>query len=64
MTLAEPRPPSTYYMSIPVIQERAVRRFDSTRLKDLRKRLDSGVCEQEEIDAITLDLMEDCAEVS
>lgn len=60
----ESRPPTTYYTSIPVIQDRPIRRFDSARLKDLRKRLDTGMCEQEEIDQITVDLMDDCAEVS
>ncbi|WWD16333.1 hypothetical protein CI109_100759 [Kwoniella shandongensis] len=61
---AELRPPTTYYTSIPVIGDRPTRRFDSNRLKELRKKLDSGQCGQEELDAITVELMEDCAELS
>ena len=52
-----------YFMSIPAIGDRATRRFDSARLKDIRKRLDSGLCEQDELDRITVDLLDECAEV-
>ncbi|KAK8861743.1 hypothetical protein IAR55_002566 [Kwoniella newhampshirensis] len=61
---AELRPPTTYFTSIPVIGSRSTRRFDSTRLKELRRQLDFGQCGQEEIDAITVELMEDCAELA
>lgn len=40
-----------------------MRRFDTGKLKDVRKKLDSGQCRQDEIDEITKDLMNDCAEV-
>jgi protein JSN1 len=62
--ITEPRAPATYYSAIPLITERPQRRFDSVRLKDLRKRLDSSALSVEEVDAITIDLMEDTAEVS
>ena len=61
---ADPRSPTTYYTAIPVITERPTRRFDSIRLKELRKRLDGGQCTQAEVDQIANELMEDCAEVS
>jgi hypothetical protein len=38
-----------------LITERPQRRFDSVRLKDLRKRLDSSALSVEEVDAITID---------
>lgn len=40
-----------------------MRKFDTGKLKEVRKKLDSGQCRQDEIDEITKDLMEDCAEV-
>lgn len=43
--------------------DRSMRRFDTGKLKEVRKKLDSGQCRQDEIDEITKDLMEDCAEV-
>ena len=60
----EPRAQTNYYTSIPVIADRSTRRFDSVRLKDLRKRLDSGQCSQDEIDQVTHDLLDESAEVS
>lgn len=57
------RPPATYYTSIPPPADRSMRRFDTGKLKEVRKKLDSGQCRQDEIDEITKDLMEDCAEV-
>ncbi|WVR03620.1 hypothetical protein IAU60_000613 [Kwoniella sp. DSM 27419] len=60
---AEPRPPVTYYTTIPNVGDRGIRRSDSSRLKELRKKLDS-YCTQEEIDMITVDIMEECAELA
>ena len=60
----EPRASSTYYASIPMISDRLTRRFDSARLKELRKQLDSGLCSQDEIDSIAHDLLEESADVS
>jgi protein JSN1 len=58
------RPLVTYYDIIPIIPDRlGARRPDVARLRDLRKRLDSNQCSQEEIDDITRDLLDDCAMV-
>ena len=61
--MVEPRAPATYYTMIPNVHDRSVRRFDAPRLKELRRRLDAGDMRQEEIDAISRELMEDSAEV-
>ncbi|KAL1411888.1 hypothetical protein Q8F55_002871 [Vanrija albida] len=62
---AEVRPPVTYYTTIPIIGDRQnARRFDVARLRELRKRLDSGNATQEEIDSITRDLLEDSADLA
>ncbi|GMK59629.1 hypothetical protein CspeluHIS016_0802350 [Cutaneotrichosporon spelunceum] len=62
---AEVRPPVTYYTTIPVIGDRQnMRRFDVARLRDMRKRLDSGNASQEEVDNITRELLEDSADLS
>jgi len=53
----------TYYTSIPIINDRSTRKFDSASLKNLRKKLDMEFSSQEEIDQITEQLMVDCAEV-
>jgi hypothetical protein len=42
----------------------AVRRFDAVALKEIRKRLDTGACDQQEVDQIATDLLEDCVDVS
>ncbi|WRT63890.1 uncharacterized protein IL334_000816 [Kwoniella shivajii] len=61
---AESRPPVTYYSSIPLVGDRPSRRSDSARLKELRKQLDAGQCTQEDVDAITHELMDECAELA
>lgn len=62
---AEVRPPVTYYTTIPIIGDRQnMRRFDVARLRDMRKRLDSGNATQEEVDSITRELLDDCADLS
>lgn len=62
---ADMRPPVNYYTSIPVIGDRQnMRRFDVARLREIRKRLDSGAASQEDVDAIATDLLEDCADLS
>ncbi|TYJ58189.1 hypothetical protein B9479_001013 [Cryptococcus floricola] len=61
---ADARPPATYYTSIPPPADRSSRRFDTGKLKEIRKKLDAGQCRQDEIDDITKDLMEDCAELA
>jgi len=62
---AEVRPPVTYYTSVPVIGDRqSMRRFDVARLREIRKRLDSGNAPQEEVDTIARDLLEDSADLA
>lgn len=63
---AEVRPPTQYYTSIPIIggDRHNLRRFDVARLREIRKRLDSGAASQEDVDNIARDLLEDCAELS
>jgi protein JSN1 len=60
MTLpAEFRPPMAYYTTIPVAAERTnPRRWDASKLRELRKRLDSGSCTIEEIDDVASDFLD------
>jgi protein JSN1 len=60
---SETRPPVSYYTTLPAPPGQ-MRRSDVARLKELRRRLDSGQCTLEEIDTITVELMNECAEVS
>lgn len=59
----EYRPPVSYFTTIGGAVGYG-RRSDVSKLKDLRRRLDSGQCTLEEIDAITIDVMDESAEVS
>lgn len=57
--LAEFRPPMAYYTTIPVAAERTnSRRWDASKLRELRKRLDSGSCTIEEIDDVASDFLD------
>ncbi|KXN87751.1 Pumilio domain-containing protein C56F2.08c [Leucoagaricus sp. SymC.cos] len=57
--LAEFRPPTMYYTTIPLVSERTNnRRWDAAKLRELRKRLDSGSMGTEEIDQVTNDFMD------
>lgn len=48
-----------YYSTIPLVAERPHnRRWDASKLRDLRKRLDSGTCGVEEIDAVAADFLD------
>ncbi len=61
----EPDKPALYYSYIPAMTERSAgRRFDAVALKEIRKRLDTGACDQQEVDQIATDLLEDCVDVS
>ncbi|KIY51058.1 hypothetical protein FISHEDRAFT_37966 [Fistulina hepatica ATCC 64428] len=52
--LAEFRPPTMYYTSIPLVSERSHnKRWDAAKLRELRKRLDSGTMSLEDIDTVT-----------
>ncbi|ORY61951.1 hypothetical protein BCR35DRAFT_334920 [Leucosporidium creatinivorum] len=67
--VAEPRPPVTYYTSIPLHamnDPRLSRRYssaDAPRLREIRKRLDSQIS-VEEVDSIAYDLLEECVALS
>ncbi|KAH8833554.1 hypothetical protein DL96DRAFT_1666670 [Flagelloscypha sp. PMI_526] len=57
--LAEFRPPTMYYTTIPLVSERANnRRWDASKLRELRKRLDSGTMTVEDIDGVAGDFMD------
>lgn len=57
--LAEFRPPTMYYTTIPLVSERPNnRRWDAAKLRELRKRLDSGSMTVEEIDAVSEDFLD------
>ncbi|CAE6432012.1 unnamed protein product [Rhizoctonia solani] len=57
--LGEFRPPTMYYSTIPLVAERPHnRRWDASKLRELRKRLDSGTCSVEEIDAVAADFLD------
>jgi protein JSN1 len=62
------RPVGMYYSSIPPMGDQSTgqpfKRFDVLRLKDLRKRLESAMMSQGEVDEMALELIEDTAEVS
>lgn len=49
-----------YYTSIPTVSDRqqANRRWDASKLRELRKRLDSGTMTGEEVDEVAKDLLE------
>lgn len=63
LLIPEFRPPVTYYTSIANTLERPSRRFDAAMLKEVRRRLDSGQCSQEDIDELTVDMTDEAAEV-
>ncbi|KAF8634349.1 hypothetical protein AX15_000961 [Amanita polypyramis BW_CC] len=57
--LAEFRPPTMYYTSIPLVSERTHnRRWDAAKLRELRKRLDSGNMSMEEVDQVAADFLD------
>jgi protein JSN1 len=58
-TLADFRPPTMYYTTIPLVSERSHnRRWDASKLRELRKRLDSGTMTAEEVDQVAGDFMD------
>jgi protein JSN1 len=57
--LSEFRPPTMYYTTIPLVSERPHnRRWDASKLRELRKRLDSGTMTVEEIDQVAADFLD------
>lgn len=57
--LADFRPPTMYYTTIPLVAERQQnRRWDASKLRELRKRLDSGGMTGEEVDEVAKDFVD------
>ncbi|CCL98953.1 uncharacterized protein FIBRA_00961 [Fibroporia radiculosa] len=57
--LAEFRPPTMYYTTIPLVSERPHnRRWDASKLRELRKRLDTSTISTEEIDSVAADFLD------
>lgn len=53
------RPPTMYYTTIPQVSEKPHnRRWDAAKLRELRKRLDSGGLSVEEIDQVASDFLD------
>ncbi|KAI0670550.1 hypothetical protein C8Q78DRAFT_1079505 [Trametes maxima] len=58
-TLSEFRPPTMYYTTIPLVSERPHnRRWDASKLRELRKRLDTSTITTEEIDNVAADFLD------
>ncbi|KAG9318433.1 hypothetical protein JVU11DRAFT_524 [Chiua virens] len=57
--LSDFRPPTMYYTTIPLVSERPNnRRWDASKLRELRKRLDSGTMSVEETDQVAGDFLD------
>lgn len=57
--IAEFRPPTMYYTTIPLVSERPHnRRWDASKLRELRKRLDTSTISTEEIDNVAADFLD------
>ena len=53
------RPPTMYYTTIPLVSERPHnRRWEASKLRELRKKLDSGTMTVEEIDQVAADFLD------
>ncbi|KAF9975235.1 hypothetical protein BGZ73_001171, partial [Actinomortierella ambigua] len=56
--------PISYYSSIPAVPEPSPRRrLDAPRLREIRKRLDSGHCTVKEVDALASECMDEIVEL-
>jgi protein JSN1 len=59
LALSEFRPPTMYYTTIPLVSERPNnRRWDASKLRELRKRLDSGTMSVDETDQVAGDFLD------
>ncbi|KAF8061529.1 pumilio/RRM domain-containing protein [Lyophyllum atratum] len=59
LALADFRPPTMYYTTIPLVSERPHnRRWDASKLRELRKRLDSGTMTVDEVDQVAADFLD------
>ncbi|KAI0317820.1 hypothetical protein OF83DRAFT_97653 [Amylostereum chailletii] len=57
--LADFRPPTMYYSTIPLVSERPHnRRWDASKLRELRKRMDSNTISDEEIEQVAADFVD------
>jgi protein JSN1 len=53
------RPPTMYYTNIPLVSERPHnRRWDASKLRELRKRMDSNTIPDEEIEQVAADFLD------
>src|SRR5947209_8397729 len=58
------RAPVNYYTSLPPIPEpNPHRRLDASRLREIRKRLDSGHASAKEVEGIASECLEECVEL-
>ncbi|CEH12876.1 RNA-binding protein (contains RRM and Pumilio-like repeats) [Ceraceosorus bombacis] len=58
-SVANARSPASYYTTIPLVSEQsASRRFDTSRLRELRKHIESASCTVEQVDAVAADHMD------
>ncbi|KAG0096175.1 hypothetical protein BGZ93_004924 [Podila epicladia] len=56
--------PVTYFATIPAVAEPSPhRRLDAPRLREIRKRLDSGHCTVKELDNLSNECMDECVEL-
>ena len=54
-----------YYTTIPLVSERPNnRRWDASKLRELRKRLDSGTLPVEEIDQVAADFLDEIVDLA
>lgn len=59
IAFAEFRPPTMYYTTIPLVSERPHnRRWDASKLRELRKRMDTSAISIEEIDSVAADFLD------
>lgn len=59
MDPTEFRPPTMYYTTIPLVSERPHnRRWDASKLRELRKRMDTSTISIEEIDNVAADFLD------
>ncbi|CAG8517082.1 10778_t:CDS:2 [Ambispora gerdemannii] len=59
------RPPTNYFTSIPPVRDpNPNRKPDASRLREIRKRLDSGHCLAKEVEALASEVLEECVELS
>lgn len=65
LIFTENRPAATYFTSIPPVGDpNPNRKPDASRLREIRKRLDSGHCSAKEVEAIAAEVLDECVELS